>query len=253
MINLLLYAADELGYIGGYGGYYYGFDWTYILVIIGAIITCIASSRVNSTFKKYSKYRASIGCTGAEIARRMLNQEGIYDVSVEHISGNLTDHYDPKSKVLRLSDPVYNSTSVAAISVAAHECGHAAQHAQGYGPLVLRSTLVPAANIGCRFGLPIVFLGLLFGGYGSTLALIGVAVFSISVLFQLVTLPVEFNASRRGLHLLSESGILQQDEIGKCKKVLGAAALTYVAAAASSILQLLRLLIISGAGSRRKD
>lgn len=232
-------------------GWFY--DSTYILVLIGALICIAASMNVQSTYRRYQREHAALGITGAEAAQRILHQMGIYDVRIEHISGNLSDHYDPKSKVLRLSDSVYGSTSVAAIGVAAHECGHAAQHAQGYGPLVLRSTLVPAANIGCRFGLPIVFLGLLFGGYGSTLALIGVAVFSISVLFQLVTLPVEFNASRRGLHLLSESGILQQDEIGKCKKVLGAAALTYVAAAASSILQLLRLLIISGAGSRRKD
>ena len=245
MINLLLYAADELGYIGGYGGYYYGFDWTYILVIIGAIITCIASSRVNSTFKKYSKYRASIGYTGAEIARRMLNQEGIYDVSVEHISGNLTDHYDPKSKVLRLSDPVYNSTSVAAISVAAHECGHAIQHSEGYEPLKIRSAIVPVANFGSKAGMYIIIAGCLLSFFQPLITL-GIVLFSFGMIFQLVTLPVEFNASSRALNVLEESGWLVDEENKMAGKVLKAAAYTYVAAAAASILSVLRLILLFG-------
>ena len=231
-------------------GWFY--DSTYILVLIGALICIAASMNVQSTYRRYQREHAALGITGAEAAQRILHQMGIYDVRIEHISGNLSDHYDPRSKVLRLSDSVYGSTSVAAIGVAGHECGHAAQHAQGYGPLVLRATLVPAANIGCRFGLPIVFLGLLFGGYGSTLALIGVAVFSISVLFQLVTLPVEFNASARAVSKIEQFNLLSAEETGGCKKVLSAAAFTYVAAAASAILSLLRLVLLFG-GRRRDD
>lgn len=229
------------------------YDVTYILVIIGAIICMIASANVQSTYRKYAKEASLMGWTGAEAAEKMLNYMGIFDVRIEHIRGELTDHYDPTSKVLRLSDGVYASNSVAALGVAAHECGHALQHAQGYRPLKLRSKLVPAANIGSRYGLWIVILGLIFGGYGSVLATIGVVVFSFGVLFQLVTLPVEFDASNRGLEMLRKFGMLQGDEMGKCKKVLQAAALTYVAAAASSILQLLRLIMISGAGSKRRD
>ncbi len=237
-------------------GYYY--DPTYILVLIGAILSIWASSRVNSTYRKYSGVRARSGMTGAEAAQRILQMSGIFDVQIQHIAGNLTDHYDPARKVLRLSDAVYGSRSVAAIGVAAHECGHALQHKEGYFPLKLRSTLVPAANIGSRLGLPLVFLGLILGigfdlpggGYFS-LAQIGIWVFSLAVLFQVVTLPVEFNASGRALKLLESYGIMGSDETGSCRRVLGAAALTYVAAAASSILQLLRLVLI--AGNRRRD
>lgn len=237
-------------------GYY--FDPTYILVLIGAVL-CIAASRmVNSTYHKYARVRARRGMTGAEAASRILQMSGINDVQIQHVSGELTDHYDPSKKVLRLSDTVYDSQSVAAIGVAAHECGHALQHKEGYFPLKFRSALVPAANIGSKLGLPLVILGLVLGvgfdlpggGYFS-LAQIGIWVFSLAVLFQVVTLPVEFNASGRALKMLGSYGIMTDDEVDDCKHVLGAAALTYVAAAASSILQLLRLIILSG--NRRRD
>lgn len=237
-------------------GFYY--DPTYILVLIGAVLCIWASSRVNSTYSRYSRVRARSGMTGAQAAQRILQMSGIHDVQIQHIAGNLTDHYDPSGKVLRLSDAVYGSCSVAAIGVAAHECGHALQHKEGYFPLKFRSTLVPAANIGSKLGLPLVILGLILGigfdlpggGYFS-LAQIGIWVFSLAVLFQVVTLPVEFNASGRALKLLESYGIMGSDEVGDCRRVLGAAALTYVAAAASSILQLLRLVILSG--NRRRD
>lgn len=238
-------------------GFYY--DPTYILVLIGAILSIAASQMVNSTYRKYVKVRARGGMTGAEAAYRILHMSGITDVKIQHISGELTDHYDPANKVLRLSDTVYDSRSVAAIGVAAHECGHALQHKEGYFPLRLRSTLVPAANLGSKLGLPIVILGLILGigfplpggGYFS-LAEIGIWIFSLAVLFQIVTLPVEFNASGRALKMLGSYGIMGDDEVDDCKRVLGAAALTYVAAAASSILQLLRLVILSR-GRRRDD
>ena len=228
-------------------GYYY--DPTYILVLIGAVLSILASSRVNSTYAKYARVRARGGMTGAEAAQRILSMSGINNVRIEHVSGSLTDHYDPSAKVLRLSDSVYGSRSVAAIGVAAHECGHALQHKEGYFPLKLRSALVPAANIGSRLGLPLVILSLIMG-LGS-LAQIGVWVFAIAVLFQVVTLPVEFNASNRALKMVESYGIMNADEVDDCKRVLGAAALTYVAAAASSVLQLLRLLILTG--NRRRD
>lgn len=228
-------------------GFYY--DPTYILVIIGAVLCILASSRVNSTYAKYAKVRARGGMTGAEAAQRILSMSGINDVRIEHVGGSLTDHYDPTKKVLRLSDSVYGSRSVAAIGVAAHECGHALQHKEGYFPLKFRAFLVPAANIGSRLGLPLVILSLVMG-LGS-LARIGVWVFAIAVLFQVVTLPVEFNASGRALRMVESYGIMNADEVDDCKRVLGAAALTYVAAAASSVLQLLRLLILTG--NRRRD
>ncbi|MGN0376540.1 MAG: zinc metallopeptidase [Suilimivivens sp.] len=236
-----------------------GYDPTYILVIIGALLCMLASSCVNNTYNKYSRVRCRSGMTGAEAADRILRMSGINDVQIQHVSGNLTDHYDPRNKVLRLSDSVYGSMSVAAIGVAAHECGHAVQHQKGYLPLKIRSALVPAANLGSRLGLPLVILGLILGigfelpggGYFS-LAEIGVWVFSLAVLFQIVTLPVEFNASGRALKMLGGYGIMSDDEVDDCKRVLGAAALTYVAAAASAILQLLRLLLISGR-RRRND
>lgn len=237
-------------------GYY--FDPTYILVLIGAVLCIVASRKVNSTYQKYSRVRARRGMTGAEAASRILQMSGINDVQIQHVSGELTDHYDPSKKVLRLSDTVYDSQSVAAIGVAAHECGHALQHKEGYFPLKFRSALVPAANIGSKLGLPLVILGLVLGvgfdlpggGYFS-LAQIGIWVFSLAVLFQVVTLPVEFNASGRALKMLGSYGIMTDDEVDDCKHVLGAAALTYVAAAASSVLQLLRLIILSG--NRRRD
>lgn len=233
-------------------GYY--FDPTYLLVLAGAILCILASARVNSTYSKYARIRARSGFTGAEAARRILQMSGIYDVQVQHIAGNLTDHYDPAHKVLRLSDSVYGSGSVAAIGVAAHECGHAVQHQKGYAPLKIRAALVPAANIGSRLGIPIILLGILLGGAGSFLAQIGIWVFSAAVLFQVVTLPVEFNASNRAMDMLGQYGILGQQEVGHVRKVLSAAALTYVAAAASSVLQLLRLvLLFGGRGGRDRD
>lgn len=221
------------------------FDPTYILVLIGAIICMVASAKVNSTYKKYSRVRSASGLTGAQAAEQVLRNAGIYDVRIEHISGELTDHYDPRDKVLRLSDSTYASPSVAAIGVAAHEAGHAVQHETGYLPLKIRSALVPAANIGSRLGIPIILLGVILGLNG-TLVQIGIWVFALSVLFQLVTLPVEFNASGRAMDMLKRYGILRTDEMGACKKVLSAAAMTYVAAAASSILQLLRLVLLFG-------
>lgn len=236
----------------GYYGYY-GFDWTYLMVLAGAVLSLIASAKVNSTFQKYARVRSMSGMTGAQVARRILDRNGLMDIPVEHVSGNLSDHYDPTRKVLRLSDSTYNSPSVAAIGVAAHECGHAIQHKVGYGPLKLRTMIVPAANVGSRLGMPIILLGLFFGGGGSFLVNLGIWVFSLAVLFQIVTLPVEFNASDRALVMLEDYGILGQDEKRKAKSVLSAAAMTYVAAAASSILQLLRLIILFGGRSNDRD
>lgn len=232
-------------------GYIYGYywDWTYFLLLIGAVLSIIASARVQSSFNKYSKIRSMSGLTGAEAAQRILNNAGIYDVSIERVNGHLSDHYDPRSKVLRLSDATYGNSSVAAIGVAAHECGHAIQHNVGYGPLTLRSTLVPAANIASRLGIPIIILGVILS-YNYVLIQIGIWVFALAVFVQLVTLPVEFNASNRAVALLEQYGILGSSEIKPCKKVLSAAAMTYVAAAASSILSLIRLILLFG---RRRD
>ena len=238
----------------GYYGYYgYGFDWTYLMVLAGAILSLIASAKVNSTFQKYAKVRSMSGMTAAQVARRILDRNGLAEIQVEHVSGNLSDHYAPTKKVLRLADSTYNSTSVAGIGVAAHECGHALQHKESYGPLKLRTAIVPAANIGSRLGMPIILLGLVFGGGGSFLVNVGIWVFSLAVLFQIVTLPVEFNASNRALIMLEDYGILGQDEKRKAKSVLSAAAMTYVAAAASSILQLLRLIILFGGRRNSRD
>ena len=235
-------------------GYYgYGFDWTYLLVLAGAVFSMIASAKVNSTFQKYARDRSMSGMTGAQVARMILDRNGLSSIPVEHVSGNLSDHYDPTRRVLRLSDSTYSSPSVAAIGVAAHECGHALQHKEGYGPLKLRTTIVPAANIGSRLGIPIILLGILFGGGGSFLVNIGIWVFSLAVLFQIITLPVEFNASGRALRMLEMYGVLGQQENGKAKKVLSAAAMTYVAAAASSILQLLRLVLLFGGRRNSRD
>lgn len=229
------------------------YDPTYILVLIGVVLCLLASARVNTTFSKYSKMRNAYGLTGAQAAERVLHQAGIYDVRIEHVSGKLTDHYDPRSKVLRLSDSVYNQTSVAAVGVAAHECGHAIQHARGYAPLQLRSTLVPIANFGSKIAWPLILIGLLITGESSMLIInIGIIAFSMAVLFQLVTLPVEFNASNRAIRILADTGLMYGDEIKAAKKVLSAAALTYVASAASAILQLLRIILLTG-GRRRND
>lgn len=235
-----------------YYGYGFYMDWTYILVVIGAVLSLAASAKVNSTFNKYARVRSMTGMTGAEAAQKLLYYAGITDVRIEHISGNLTDHYDPRNKVLRLSDATYGSNSVAAVGVAAHECGHAIQHKEGYLPLQLRSALVPAANIGSKLGLPLVILGVIFS-YNYTLIQIGIWVFALAVAFQIVTLPVELNASSRAVRLLDQRGILAGREVSDCRKVLGAAALTYVAAAAASVLQLLRLILIFGGGRNNRD
>lgn len=235
----------------GYGYYgYYGYDWTYILVLIGAILSLAASAKVKSTFNKYAKVRSMSGMTAAEVARRILDRNGLTDIPVEHVSGNLSDHYDPRSRVLRLSDSTYRSVSVAAIGVAAHECGHAIQHQVGYKPLQIRNAIVPAANIGSQLGIPLILLGLLFGSGGNFLITLGIWVFSLAVLFQVITLPVEFNASGRALRILENYGILGERENRQAKKVLSAAAMTYVAAAAASILQLMRLVLLFGRRSR---
>ena len=214
----------------GYPRFY--FDWTYLLVIAGVILSMMASARVKSAFAKYSRISTIQGVTGAQAAQQILNQAGIYDVQIRHISGNLNDHYDPRNKTLSLSDRVYGSASVAAVSVAAHECGHAIQHARGYTPLKIRSSLVPVANFGSAISWPLIVIGLLMG-YHSPLITIGIILFSSVVLFHLVTLPVEFNASARGLRILSASGMLVGDENEGARKVLQAAALTYVAALAT--------------------
>lgn len=234
----------------GYYGYY--FDPTYILIIIAAIISLIAQWRVNSAFSKYSRVASMSGMTGAQAARMILQSNGINDVSVQRISGKLTDHYNPSSKVLNLSESVYGSTSVAAIGVAAHECGHAIQHARGYFPLSLRTALVPVANIGSQLSWVFIIVGAILS-FNQTLITIGIIMFSAAVLFQLVTLPVEFNASARALEQLESNGILYRDEVSQTRKVLSAAALTYVAAAATAILQLLRLIILFGGRDRRDD
>ena len=222
------------------------YDPTYILVMIGVVICLLASAKMNSTFSKYSRVRSHSGMTGKEAAEALLHREGIYDVRVEYVAGNLTDHYDPRSKVLRLSDATYQQTSVAAIGVAAHECGHAIQHARGYAPLSIRSALVPVANFGSSIAWPLIIIGLIMNSQTSQLFLnLGVIAFSMAVLFQIVTLPVEFNASRRALKILGNTGMLYPDEVRETRKVLTAAALTYVAGAASAILQLLRLIMIS--------
>lgn len=233
----------------GYGYYYY--DPTVIFALIGLVISIIASLRVNSTFNKYSKVMSYSGMTGAMAAERILQSQGIYDVRIEHVSGKLSDHYDPRNKVLRLSDSTFNSKSVAAVGVAAHECGHAIQHAKGYGPLALRSALVPLAGIGSNLGYILVIIGLFFtANTGNVLITIGLIAFSMAVLFQLVTLPVEFNASGRAMKLLEQQGILGGEELNHTRKVLSAAAMTYVAAAATSILQLVRLIVIAGGRNR---
>jgi len=213
----------------------------------------IASARVKGTFNKYSQLRSMSGMNGAQVAQRVLQAAGIYDVQVRHVSGSLTDHYDPRTKTVNLSDPVYNATSVAALGVAAHECGHAIQHAKSYAPLSIRSALVPVANFGSMLAWPVILIGLFFNTRSSGLIIdIGILLFSAAVLFQLVTLPVEFDASRRALVMLRTQGILADDELKYTRRVLKSAALTYVASAAAAILQLLRIILITN-GRRRDD
>ena len=236
--------------------YYYGFDWTYVVLVLPCLIlSMVCSANVNSTFKKYSGQLSSRGLTGADAARRVLNANGVRGVRIEQISGNLTDHYDPSANVIRLSTNVYGSTSTAAIGVACHEAGHAVQYAQGYSPIKLRSAIIPLTNFGSRLALPMIFIGLLFSSLGNLsnfFIYLGIACFGLSLVFQLVTLPVEFNASRRALSTIAETGILTEEEQTGARKTLTAAALTYVAATAAALAQLVRLLVLFG-GNRRRD
>ena len=231
--------------------YYYFFDPTYMLVLIGAILCICASVWVNSSMKKYHSERNHKGITGAEAAQQILRNAGIYDVRVECLQRGGGDHYDPRAKVVRLSYENFNYATVTAVAVAAHECGHAKQHQEGYGPLQFRTALVPVVNIGSMLWLPIILLGV-FLSWNTTLLQIGIWVFALAVLFQVVTLPVEFNASVRAMQSIQSGGILDEREAGGAKKVLTAAAMTYVAATASSILQLLRIVMLFG-GNRRRD
>ncbi|HCA68920.1 MAG TPA: peptidase [Lachnospiraceae bacterium] len=230
--------------------FYYYMDPTYILVIIGLLLSMGASIKVKSTFARYARVRSMSGMTGAEAAERILHSSGIYDVSVQRVSGQLSDHYDPRTKVLRLSDSVYGEASVAAIGVAAHECGHAIQHDKAYIPLKVRAAFVPVANFGASLSIPLILIGVIFAR-SQFLINLGIWLFALAVIFQLITLPVEFNASRRAVARLGETGILYGDEIKATKKVLGAAALTYVAGTAASLLQLLRLILLFGGGRDR--
>lgn len=232
---------------------YYRMDPTYVLVLIGVVLSLLASARVKSTFAKYERIRNSAGLTGRDAAERILRGAGIYDVRIERVPGSLTDHYDPRNKVLRLSDSTYHSMSVSAVGVAAHECGHAIQHAVNYAPIRWRGALVPVANLGSNIAWPLIVIGLFITGDSSSLLInLGIIAFSFAVLFHLVTLPVEFNASNRAIRILGSNGMMSKEEVGAVKKVLGAAALTYVASAATAILQLLRILILT-AGRRDDD
>ena len=225
--------------------YYYGFDPLYFLILISVVIAMVAQYKVKSTYSKYSRVRSDLGLTGAQAAQKILNMNGIYDVSIQHIAGDLTDNYNPRNKVLSLSDAVYNSTSIAAIGVAAHECGHAIQHDVGYAPLLIRNTIAPVVNIASSLSWIFIAAGLFFG-MSPTLIDVGIIMFSLAVLFELITLPVEFNASGRALTILSDSGMLYPDETAGAKKVLSAAAMTYVASALTAVLQLLRLIMLFG-------
>ncbi len=223
--------------------YGYGMDPMYILVIIMAILCMVASARVSSVYKKYAKVRSMSGLTGAQAAMEILRRNGITDVTVQLVGGNLTDHYDPRNRTVNLSDATYGSNSVAAVGVAAHECGHVLQHYNGYLPLKIRTAIVPAANIGSKAGIPLLILGMFLSF--RPLITLGILVFSLAVLFQVVTLPVEFNASSRALVMLEDYGILGHEEVSASRKVLNAAAMTYVASAASAVLQLLRLIMLN--------
>ena len=236
--------------------YGYGFDWTYLVIVLPCIILSLwASSSVNSTFKKYSKVHSYRRITGAEAAQRVLSASGVRNVRIERVSGNLTDHYDPKSNVIRLSDDVYASTSVAAIGVACHEAGHAVQYAEHYGPIKLRAAIIPITNLGSKLAMPLILIGILLsflGNFSYTIVYLGIACFGLSLVFQLVTLPVEFNASRRAMGAIEAGNILSEEERRGAGRTLRAAAMTYVAATAVSLAQLLRLIVLFG-GRRRND
>ena len=235
--------------------YYYGFDWTYLAIILPCLILSLwASARVNSTFKRYSKQLSVRHITGAEAAQRVLRHNGVYGVRVQQVNGNLTDHFDPKANVIRLSDSVYNSTSTAAIGVACHEAGHAVQYAEEYFPIKIRAAIIPVTNFGSKLAMPLILAGILFSAFGNfsyTLVYLGILCFALSLVFQLVTLPVEFNASRRAMTAIDDTEILSEDERKGARKTLTAAAMTYVAAAAVAFAQLLRLILLFG--RRRRD
>lgn len=235
--------------------YYYGFDMFYVILVLPCIIFSLwASARVNSTFKKYSVQYSRRRITGAEAAQRVLHANGVHDVRIERVAGNLTDHYDPKTNVIRLSDSVYNSTSTAAIGVACHEAGHAVQYAQEYAPIKLRAAIIPITNIGSKLAMPLILIGLLLTFLETAsffFVYAGIACFGLSLVFQLVTLPVEFNASRRAMDAIANTDILTSEEHVGARKTLSAAAMTYVAATAVALAQLLRLLIIFGRRRRR--
>ena len=237
--------------------YYYGFDWTYIYLVLPCLVLSLwASAHVNSTFRRYSKQHSLRGLTGAEAASRVLAANGVRGVRIEHISGNLNDHYDPGTNVIRLSDNVYGSPSTAAIGVACHEAGHAVQYAQGYAPIKLRAAIIPVTNFGSRLAMPLTLLGLLLSSLGrmsNFFIYLGIACFGLSLVFQLVTLPVEFNASRRALAAIEQTGMLTEEEQAGARKTLNAAALTYVAATAAALAQLLRLLVLFGGRNRSRD
>ncbi|MBR1972886.1 MAG: zinc metallopeptidase [Oscillospiraceae bacterium] len=240
-----------------YYGYYYGFDWTYLYLVLPCIILSLwASHNVNSTFQKYSRQYSLRRLTGAEAAQRVLSANGVHGVRIERISGNLTDHFDPKTNVIRLSDSVYNNTSTAAIGVACHEAGHAVQYAHDYAPIKLRAAIIPITNFGSRIAMPLILAGILFSAMGSfsdTLVYLGIAAFGLSFVFQLVTLPVEFNASRRAMQAIESANLLTEEEQRGARKTLTAAAMTYVAATAVALAQLLRLIAIFGGNRRRRD
>ncbi|MGN0383865.1 MAG: zinc metallopeptidase [Eubacterium sp.] len=241
------------GMMTGYIYSYYYYDWSYMLIVLAGFIICeLASIKLNATYKKYEKYKSSAQMTGAQAAQQLLRSQGIYDVQVVHAPGRLTDNYNPLTKKLSLSDSTYSQTSVAAIGVAAHECGHAVQHNEQYIPLKIRALLVPVVNIGARISWILIFLGLfLASSTGQMFINLGIFAFSLAVIFQLVTLPVEYNASSRALKLLKTNHILRDDELKYTKKVLSAAAMTYVAAVAASLMQLVRLVVVFG--GRRRD
>ena len=237
--------------------FFYGFDWTYLVLVLPCVILSLwASSNVNSTFQKYSNQYSIRRLTGAQAAQRVLSHNGVSGVRIERVSGNLTDHFDPKTNVIRLSDSVYDSTSTAAIGVACHEAGHAVQYAQNYGPIKLRAAIIPVTNIGSKLAMPLILLGLLLAAFENvsfTFVYLGIACFGLSLVFQLVTLPVEFNASRRAMQAIESANLLTEEEQRGAKKTLKAAALTYVAATATALAQLLRLILMFGGNRRRRD
>ena len=235
----------------------YYFDWTYLVLVLPCmVLAMIASANVNSTFKKYSTQYSRRNLTGAQAAQRVLAANGVTGVRIERVSGNLTDHYDPTTNVIRLSDSVYSNPSTAAIGVACHEAGHAVQYAAGYAPIKLRAAIIPVTNFGSKIAMPLILAGILFSGLGelsATIVYLGIACFGLSFVFQLVTLPVEFNASSRALQAIEQGQLLTEEELRGARKTLRAAAMTYVAATAVALAQLLRLIILFGGGRRRRD